>query len=89
MKFEDILAKKVDMSKVKIGVLKPWITRRIYIRDVKDGGPKYRKTQRTAKEKPTEVLRAQTVANRTRTQQVMKESGRKLFKKNKKVNESF
>ena len=30
LKFEDILAKKVDMSKVKIGVLKPWITRRIY-----------------------------------------------------------
>ena len=29
-KFEDILAKKVDMSKVKISVLKPWITKRIY-----------------------------------------------------------
>ena len=30
LKFEDILAKKVDMSKVKISGLKPWITKRIY-----------------------------------------------------------
>ena len=30
LKFEDILAKKVDMSKVKNGALKPWITRIIY-----------------------------------------------------------
>ena len=30
MKFEDNLVKKVDMSKVKIDVLKPWITKRIY-----------------------------------------------------------
>merc|ERR1711913_130964 len=29
MKFEDILAKKVDMTKVKLDVLKPWITKRI------------------------------------------------------------
>ena len=30
MKFEDILAVKVDMSKVKVDVLKPWITKRVY-----------------------------------------------------------
>ena len=30
MKFEDNLVKKVDMSKVKMDVLKPWITKRIY-----------------------------------------------------------
>ena len=30
MKFEDNLVKKVDMTKVKIDVLKPWITKRIY-----------------------------------------------------------
>ena len=30
MKFEDILTKKVDMSKVKVDVLKPWITKRVY-----------------------------------------------------------
>merc|ERR1712202_124616 len=28
MKFEDVLAKKIDMSKVKVDVLKPWITKR-------------------------------------------------------------
>ena len=30
MKFEDNLSKKIDMSKVKIDVLKPWITKRVY-----------------------------------------------------------
>ena len=30
MKFEDVLAKKVDMGKVKVDVLKPWITKRVY-----------------------------------------------------------
>ena len=28
MKFEDVLGKKIDMSKVKVDVLKPWITKR-------------------------------------------------------------
>ena len=28
MKFEDVLAKKIDMNKVKVDVLKPWITKR-------------------------------------------------------------
>ena len=28
MKFEDVLAKKIDMTKVKVDVLKPWITKR-------------------------------------------------------------
>lgn len=28
MKFEDALSKKIDMKKVKLDVLKPWITRR-------------------------------------------------------------
>ena len=30
MKFEDNLGVKVDMSKVKVDVLKPWITKRVY-----------------------------------------------------------
>merc|ERR1712083_1020672 len=29
MKFEEVLGKKVDMSKIKLDVLKPWITKRI------------------------------------------------------------
>jgi len=28
MKFEEVLAKKIDMTKVKVDVLKPWITKR-------------------------------------------------------------
>jgi len=28
MKFEDVLTKKIDMTKVKVDVLKPWITKR-------------------------------------------------------------
>ena len=30
MKFEDNLGVKVDMSKVKVDVIKPWITKRVY-----------------------------------------------------------
>ncbi|KAF6038302.1 SRRM1 [Bugula neritina] len=29
MKFEDVIDKKVDMSKVQLDTLKPWITQRI------------------------------------------------------------
>jgi len=29
MKFEDSLLKKIDMSKIKLDVLKPWITKRV------------------------------------------------------------
>ena len=34
--------------------------------------------------KPADVLRAQAVVNRTRTQQALKESGKKLFRKPRK-----
>merc|ERR1719511_244555 len=30
MKFEEGLTRKIDMSKIKLDVLKPWITKRVY-----------------------------------------------------------
>ena len=51
MKFEDVLAKKVDMGKVKVDVLKPWITKRVYelLKVEDDVGPGEKKTARKAK----------------------------------------
>jgi len=30
MKFEEGLSRKIDMTKIKLDVLKPWITKRVY-----------------------------------------------------------